>query len=172
MDPNVWKVDTVTRKDYIFAAMSSGSLNGTKINYNSDVWQLMGRQRTALGPQECVPPPIPSTTGVPTIGGSTTGSTPGSTTAGSQTTSQGSTTGTSAGTTGSSQTTSGSTTGSSQTSTSGNQGSTTGSSQTGSTTPNEGGSTTSQSENLEDMNSGIVNGPIMVLLIACFAALL
>jgi hypothetical protein len=73
MDPNVFLVDTATKKEFIYYAMMDGSLNGTKVNYNSDVWQLMGRQRTSLGPNECVPPPRPSTTGAPlTIGGTTT----------------------------------------------------------------------------------------------------
>ena len=97
--------DTIIRKQNIFASVKEGTFQGRPYNFNADPWELMGRAKTTLSAEECVPPPAPvTTTGVSATSSDASTSSNGSTTGsnGSTTGSNGSTSSTQNPTTGNS----------------------------------------------------------------------
>ena len=40
--------------------MKEGVFNGTKYNFNADPWELIGRKKTSLSRDTCIPPPKPT----------------------------------------------------------------------------------------------------------------
>ena len=159
VEPNVWHVDTLVRKEGIFDAIKSGILNGKPYNFNANEFELIGRAKDVLNAQQCVAPEPTWTTTTGVVGttsgttGSTTGSVPATTTTGSEPST----------TAGSETTTSGTT---------GSVGSTTGNVPATTTgTPQNPGSTTGSVDNLEN-SSVLLSVNIVAILVAIFVFVL
>ena len=78
MDQNMFTPDIIYKKP-IFDTLKSGTFAGKAYNFNTDVWELMGRERTTLSSTQCT---AASTTsgGSTSSNGSTSGNNNGSTT--------------------------------------------------------------------------------------------
>jgi hypothetical protein len=88
IDGDVWLADTLVEKPILYDAIRSGTFNGIAYNWNTNIFDLVGRAPMTLDPMQCVPMTTTgSVTGSSTTAGTTSGTVSGSTTVGSSTSS-------------------------------------------------------------------------------------